>query len=208
MKTMLIATSVAVVGATASHASLIGTELRIGSLSQVTSSSELFLDDFPASAIVSETEVEFPSAESLFGDFPRPPNSFVVDTSIDAGADFLEVDFDNAGSGRFASWFENTYIFGFSSEALVTITGATVNRDVSNLGISDGNVYFDGGDLFVNVTGLPFNSSSFLRIDLASRVDPKPPEQPSGVIPLPAGFPLLLGGLALFGIVARRSKRC
>ena len=56
----------AILGATAADASLIGTELRIGSINQVTSSSEVFINDFPASAIVSDA-VEFPSADSLFG---------------------------------------------------------------------------------------------------------------------------------------------
>lgn len=196
------ATSIlAILGATAADASLIGTELRIGSINQVTSSSEVFINDFPASAIVSDA-VEFPSADSLFGGAPRPPGSFVVDTSIDAGADFIEIDFDNAGSGSFASWLQNTYIFGFSSDALVTITGASVDRSLSNLGISDGNVYFDGGDLFVNVTGLPFNTGSFLRIDLASQVDPLP--DPS-TIPVPATLPLLAAGLG--GLLLARRKR-
>ncbi len=195
--------SILAVAATASQASLIGTELRIGSVNQVTENSEIFTGDFPASAIVIEPQVEFPSAESLFGDFPKPPGSFTVDTSINAGADFLEIDFDNAGSGSFASWFQNTYIFGFSSAALLTITGAEVDRDVSNLGISDSNVSFFGEELFVNVSGLSYNSDSFLRIGLQSTVAPVPLP-----VPLPAGLPFLVGGLAcLFGLSRLRQSR-
>ncbi len=205
VRSILIVATVAI-SATTAQASLIGTELRIGTVSQVSSGSEIFLNDFPASAIVSATEVEFPSADSLFGDLPRPPGSSIVDTSIDAGAAFIEVDFDDAGSGSFAPWLQNSYVFGFSSDALVTITGAQVDREVTTLGIADGNVSFDGGDLFVNVTGLRFDPGSFLRIDLASEVGPGPgepgPEGPGpSPIPVPASLPLLalaLGGLTAF----------
>jgi hypothetical protein len=85
----------------------------------------------------------------------------------------------------------------------VTITGASVDRDVSNLGISEDNVYFDGGDLFVNVSGLRFNTGSFLRIDLASRIDP---EQPAPV-PVPAALPLLGIGIGTLGLLRRKRRK-
>lgn len=182
-------------------ASLIGTELRIGAINQVSATSELFLIDFPASAIVSEDTIEFPSADSLFSGFDRPPGSYIVDTSINAGGNYIEVDFDNAGNGRFASWYRNAYIFGFTSEALVTITGASVDRSVSNLGVNDSSVYFEGGNLFVDASGLSFNPDTFLRINLEAEIGPDPdPEPPVSPVPLPASLPLMvvvLGALFL-----------
>jgi hypothetical protein len=89
-------------------------------------------------------DVQFPSAESLFDGAPRPPDSFIVETSIDAGAEYIEVDFDNAGSATFAPWVQNTYVFGFAADALLTVTGAAADRSVSNLAILDENVFFGG----------------------------------------------------------------
>lgn len=65
------------------------------------------------------------------------------------------------------------------------------------------NVSFFGEELFVNVSGLSYNSDSFLRIGLQSTVAPVPLP-----VPLPAGLPFLVGGLAcLFGLSRLRQSR-
>ena len=156
--------------------------------------------------------MEFPSLGSLSGELP--PSYFVVDLAVNAGNDFLEFDYDNAGSGLFGSAFFNGYRFTFDSAVAATITGATVNQGVTTNGLTDSRLSFSGNQLSVNVQGLPFNSSMFGRIDLAVEGGPGgegEPDAGSGggdggpeVVPLPATLPILISGLAVLGGLRRR----
>ena len=155
--------------------SLIGTELSLSLRNQTTPSSELFVSLFPASAIVSETEVEFPDVESLFGGDPVPPEiGAIADVAIDAGADFLEIDFTNAGFSQFASAFENTYVFTFDSAIALQITDATIDDSVTTLGLTPDRINFAGNELFVNVQSLSFSPTTLARINLNATAVPEP----------------------------------
>ena len=144
---------------------IVGSEFTVGAISQETPNSQLFLEEFPFTTTVIDPGVEFPSADSLFGDFPRPPNSFVIDTSIDAGPNYVDIDFDNAGFGLWAPWHRNEYIFTFDSALGLNLSNATVNQSLSTYSESELLFSTEGNQLFVGASGIPFDPSSFIRIE-------------------------------------------
>jgi hypothetical protein len=98
--------------------SLLGSIVSVSTLAQGAPDSEPLITSFDTSEVVQGDEIEFPDVESLFDPSSPVPPGFarsLVDTSIDFGADFIEIDFDNVTANRFASGFENTYIFEFSN---------------------------------------------------------------------------------------------
>lgn len=187
----------------AATVSLIGTELSLRTEAQATPTSQLFVTSFPASATVSENLVEFPDVESLFDPTVGVPPGFassLVNVAIDAGEDYLEIDFANSAPFfQFATGFQNTYVFTFASSVAVNITDAVIDTNVTTLGLTDERVTFSGNELFVNVQSLRFNTSTIARINLTA-------EQAVAPVPLPAGLPLILTGLLGFGLMARRKK--
>ncbi|WP_414549509.1 PEP-CTERM sorting domain-containing protein [Anabaena sp. CCY 0017] len=192
------AAMVAVSGGSALGFTLVGSELRVGVELQSTPTSELLVSSFPVSAIVSESAVEFPDAQSLFnpGDFP---GFFIVNTAIDAGADYLELDYSNAGSGGFSNIFKNNYVFTFTSPIALQITNVLIDPSTT-LGITPDSVTFDGDRLTVSVRGLSYNSNSFVRLNLSGTTVPNP-----NPITVPEPSSLLgLGILALGGAMLKR----
>ena len=113
---------------------------------------------------MSESAVEFPNARSLYrpGDFS---GFSIVNSAIDAGADYLELDYANAGIGVFANTFKNTYVFTFSAPVALQITDVLIDPSTT-LGLTPDRVTFDGNELSVNVRGLFFNRNSFVRLNL------------------------------------------
>jgi len=205
-------TSVALVtlsAGSASALSLIGSELKLRTEAQSTPTSQFFVTSFPASAIVSETQAEFPNVESLFDPSVGVPPGFanaLVDVAIDAGADYLEIDFDNAGSGRYATGFKNTYVFTFTAPIALQITNAVIDP-LTTLGLTADRVAFNGSELFVNVNGLQFNQNSFARLNLTTAaINPKPPIVPDPTaVPEPSSM-LLLGSATGVGALFKRYK--
>lgn len=191
----IVAAIAAATTAGAAPVDLIGTELSLRTQGQATPTSELFVTSFPASATVTADDVEFPDVASLFDPTVGVPPGFarsLVDVAIDVGADFLTIDFDNVVPNRFATGFQNTYVFTFDAETRLAITDAVIDEDVTTLGLTDDRVFFEGNELFVNVNALPFNTSTFARIELTA-----------AVVPLPASALLLVGGLIGLGGLAR-----
>lgn len=191
-------------GSLAAPVSLLDTDLSLRTVAQGTPTSEEFVTSFPASAVVSAEEVEFPDVASLFDPTVGVPPGFansLVDVAIDAGADFLTIDFDNSAPFfQFATGFQNTYVFTFDDEVAPTITGATIAEDVTTLGLDPSDVTFAGNELFVNVESLRFDVSTFARIDLTAEVGPAP-------IPLPAAGAMLMSALAAAGGLSLRRRR-
>lgn len=186
------------------YAGLNGTELSLRTLFQATPMSTPIITSFERTVAVSSSTVEFPDVASLFNPGSNvPPGFALVNVAIDVGNDYVEIDFDNSGAHtRFASSFENTYVFRFDSAAVVDITGAQINTDVTTLGLAPSDVRFTGNELFINVDSLSFNPTTFARIDLLVQGGPPP-------IPEPATYAMLLAGLAMVGWYApirRRNK--
>ncbi len=184
------ASAIALSGGSVLAATLVGSELSLRTEAQLSSTSQLFVTSFPVSRIVSESTVEFPNVESLFDPTVGVPPGFagsLVNVSIDAGADYLEIDFDNAGFQRFASGFKNTYVFTFSAPIALQITDVLIDPQTT-LGLTLERVTFDGNELFVNVQGLQFNPSTFARLNLqtiaTSEPDPVSVPEPSPVFSL------------------------
>lgn len=183
--------------------SLVGTELKLDGLLQATPTSPTSTFTATVSAIVSETAVEYPNVND-FGitntsvpGFPAPITT--VPVAIDAGADFLTIDFDNTSLSSFVPAFQNTYIFTFADIVAPLITEAEIDTSVTTLGLTPDDITFSGNQLFVNAESLSFNTSTFARINLTAE---------AGVahIPLPAGLPLMVSGLIGIGLLARRKK--
>ena len=156
------------------HAGLVGTEASIRTIFQQTPTSEIVEIGVVDTQIVSPDVVEFPSLEDL--EVTPPPTSStngLVDVAIDINDDSLTIDFDNSSPFfRFASGVENTYELTFDSEALRAFVSANINPSTT-LGLTASDVTFAGNQLFVNVEGLPFDSSTFAQIDF--EVVPLPP---------------------------------
>lgn len=208
--------SVAMVTFSASSAlgvTLTGSELRLRAEIQRTPTSELLVSAFPVSAIVSESAVEFPDSQSLGGsnDFP---GFFIVNAAIDAGADYLKIDYANAGSGVFANTLKNNYVFTFTAPIALQITNVLIDPSTT-LGLTGDRVAFDGSELFVNVQGLSFNPNTFARLNLTTvaasepgaDINPEPdidiPASDSAAVPEPSSM-LLLGSAALVGTIFKR----
>lgn len=179
--------------------SLVGTELKLDALAQATPTSPQSRFAAMVSAIVSDTEVEYPNVNDFgFTDvtipgFPRPVTT--VPVAIDAGADFLEIDFDNTSPFNFfVAAFQNTYIFTFADIVAPRIVEAEIDTDVTTLGLAPEDVTFLDNQLFVNVEGLTFDTSTFARINLTA-------------VPLPAALPLMLSGVVGLGVLARWKRK-
>jgi hypothetical protein len=212
IKALPLFASVAMVtfsGGSALGLTLVGSELRLGSEIQRTPTSELLVSSFPVSAIVSESAVEFPNLQSLFDpdDFP---GFYIVNSSIDVGADYLEIDYANAGFGVFSNTFKNNSVFTFSAPIALQITDVLIDPSTT-LGLTPDRVTFDGNELTVNVRGLSYNRNSFVRLNLSTVAASEPDGSTvpdSGVaVPEPSSV-LSLGILALAGsILKQRTKR-
>ncbi len=200
-------TMVAFSGSSAMAATLVGSELKLRLERQSTPTSELLVSPFPASAIVSESAVEFPNAQSL----GSVPGFSIVNVAIDAGADYLELDYPNAGFGRFANTFKNTYVFTFSAPVALQITDVLIDPSTT-LGLTSDRVTFDGNELSVNVRDLSYNQNSFARLNLSTVAASEPdvstvPDSGAAAVPEPSSV-LSLGIVALAGtILKRRTKR-
>jgi hypothetical protein len=166
------------------QAGLVGTEASIDSIVQRTPTSDPFAISVQETAVVQNEVIEFTNIGRLDLDIP---GIFLVNTDINIDNDFLTIDFDNAGSGLFIPAVENTCIFTFDADTLRTFVNANINPSTS-LGLTPSDVTFAGNQLFVNVEGLPFDTSTFAQIDFE-------------VVPLPSGVHVR-GGDRCSGILA------
>jgi hypothetical protein len=205
-KTLSLLTSIAIVALSSSSAlafSLIGSELGFRLETQRTPTSTLLVNRSPISAIVSESAVEFPNVQSLFN--PRDfPGFSTVNATVDVGADYLEFDYAKAGSGIFSNTFKNDYVFTFTAPIALQITEVSIDPRTT-LRLTPEKVTFAGNELFVNVSGLFFNSNSFARINLTTVAVSDPDTNPNDPAAVPEPSALL--GMALAGSGLAYSKR-
>jgi PEP-CTERM motif-containing protein len=180
-----------------SQAALIGSQLSVEAIFQLTPSSPIETIGFLTTATVIDPGIEFPSFQAL--EVPGAGlGTGLVDTSVDVGDNFIEIDFDNTSPfTSFASAFQNTLVFTFDSLAAISITGATIDTGVTTLGLTAGDVTFSGNQLSINVEGLSFNTSTFVQIDLLSEGGPS-------AVPLPSA--IWLFGSGLLGLLGFRRQ--
>ena len=166
------------------QASLVGSVISYEGIFQSTPTSEVQRIGALTTAVVSASEVEFP----MLGELDlNVPGLRLINASLDVGADYVEFDYDNAGSGTFAVGYQNTVILRFDREAALIFTEAEIDTGVTNLPILPEDVTFDGNELFINFgSGGSYSPSSFGRINLT-------------VVPLPAAVWMFLGALGVLG---------
>lgn len=199
IKTSFLAASLFV--SCAANATLVGSDITLDTIYQQTGLDAETLIGVSATETVRDPGVEFPS----LGDLSIPDrSSSLVDVSIDAGNDFVAIDFDNAVQGsQFSTGYFNGYILTFEEDVAENLTGAAVDSDVTTLELSDSDIELSGNQLSINVAGLYFDTSTYARIDLQSDATAQP--QP---VPLPAGVWLLGSGLlGLMGVKRLRKAK-
>ncbi|GFO76844.1 hypothetical protein BPLS_P4889 [Bathymodiolus platifrons methanotrophic gill symbiont] len=140
---------------------LLGTEITL----------KVIYQPYPSSAIGTISSINLETVIDPGHEFPRINeldiyNYSLVNVSIDVGDDYIEIGFRNASSGRFSRAVENTYVLEFDKMASGKIGSATIDRSVTTLDLSDSDVRLVDNELFINVESLPFNPSSFVRINI------------------------------------------
>ena len=152
---------------------LLGSRLTYGSRQQVSAFSNVIETVESANPIVTSLDVELPEIARLFGTDGIVPNEFQVNVSYDIGDVYVEINFDDVFSaGTFSSRFLNAAVLSFSAPRDIQITGVSIDDSVTTFGLTEDRIAFDGNELEINFQGLPYNSSSFVRIDLELFQDP------------------------------------
>ena len=150
---------------------LTGTIVSLETWAQATSTSTLSVTSFENQVRVRDPEVEYPDVESLFDPSSTVPPSFarsLVDVAIDIQPSAITIDFDNVTHRQYAYGYQNTYVFTFDARAEPLLANARIDSKVTTLGLDPEDVYVEGNRLFVNVEGLSFDTSTFVRINLKS----------------------------------------
>jgi len=195
VKKLIIGSLIYMASSHSGYAALLGSELSIETLLQSSSTSATSTIGFLTTATVVEPGIEFVSLQAL-----ETTGSTLVDVAINAGNDFIEIDFTNTSPlNSFNSAFKNGYMFTFDTVAAIDITGATIDTSVTSLGLSSSDLVFSGNQLFVNVEGLSFNTSTFARINLTST---------GGVSAVPLPSAMWLFGSGLIALSAFRKSKC
>ena len=159
--------------------SVLGAQIRIETYFQDRPEEPLVTGSLPYRTVISDA-VEFPNVASLEDPNVLPPPGFagtLVNTSIDFGADWLEISFANIRRGefQFAHGSQNTYVFIIGQDCLIAIAEPRIDRARSSLAIADAMVYAIDNRLHVNVSGLTFNATTRLRVDFGVVIPPVTP---------------------------------
>ena len=192
MKIIAIVAVVFCALAQVSEAALIGTELGFQRVYQATSTSQPIEVTSVNTFTVREPGIEIPHTSTI--PVINPVGIPVVDLSINAGNDFIDIGFANSAPfSSFVSAFRDSIIFTFDSSAKPTISSAIIDP-VTTLGLVASDITFAGNKLDINVgRGLSFDPSTVARIDLTS-LNP---------VPLPAAVWLFGAGLLGLGALGK-----
>ncbi len=150
-------------GEPAAAQGLVGSEITLVAILQRTPSAEPMMLSTVESARVSESDVEFPEVGKM--ELNRP-GLYLVDTTIDISDRRISISFERAGRGSFLKATQNTYYLYFVGENLPRIETARVDRANTTLPIKDEDVSAASNIVQINVSGLNYDPSSRLTIDL------------------------------------------
>ncbi|MEM7744070.1 MAG: hypothetical protein AAF409_10200 [Pseudomonadota bacterium] len=172
MRSFVLVLFVALVTTQAAHAQnadLIGSRFGLEGWNQRNPGDELLKVRVPGSATVRNPGVEFPQVSKLF-DTPEGRAAIragiigrFVNTWIDIGPNWIEIDFKRAGSGRFAGAHQNTYVFVFDKSSPIELSRARIDPRTT-LRVTPARLWARGNRLFLNVQGLYYDRTSFVRI--------------------------------------------
>jgi hypothetical protein len=102
-----------------------------------------------------------------FGLYPEGvQNGFdVIPVQVNISARRIEIGYaGNAADIVYPVKF-NGYVLSFDTDC-VLFDGAHIDPQGTNMAVSDANLNFEGGTLFINVSGVAFDSASRLAVDL------------------------------------------
>lgn len=150
-------------------AGLVGTQVSLRTIAQASQASVPMVTSFERSVTVSASQVEYPDVASLFNPGSPVPPGFarsLVNVAVDIADWHITIDFRNAGSSRYASGFQNTYAFRFAGATGIATLAPQIDIGATTLGLDPGDVTMAGNELFINVESLPFDHTTFVRINL------------------------------------------
>ncbi|MEM6622603.1 MAG: hypothetical protein AAF674_10270 [Pseudomonadota bacterium] len=170
LRVWLISMTLAAAPALAHAADLIGSRFGLEGWFQETPGHSVVRVAVPTRATVENAGVEFPQVSRLF-DTPEARRAIAqgrlhrfVNTWIDIGPNWIEVDFRRAGAGQFTPAHRNTYVFVFDQRSPIALSNARIDRARTTLPIGQARLRADGNRLHLNVQGLNYNAGSFVRI--------------------------------------------
>jgi len=149
--------------------SLVGSELSFRVIFQASPLDKPQVVTFPATAIVSEDEVEFPNAASFFDpNAPLPPEAKgMTNIQIDVTSNAVEISFKNIRKrSYFIEAFRNTSILTFEKKNEITLADARIDHWATNLALSQSRLSVAGNELHINFESLHYDETSFVRIIL------------------------------------------
>ena len=164
-------------------ASFLGSVIRLEVAHPTTST----LISTPTTATVVTPGVEFPDVSDF-----QLPGTPVVQTAIDISGTSITIDFDNVTYSSFAFAQFNGYILTDANGTLPDFAAATIDSSLTTLALTPGRVTVTANQIFINVSGLTFNTATFAKIDVTFGSTPQP-SAPSNLQATVAGNLLTLG---------------
>ncbi len=90
----------------------------------------------------------------------------VVPVQVEIAATRIELSYPSpAGEGQFLVAAFNGFILSFETECAL-FERVTLDRDFTTLAVEDGDIFAKGGDLYINLSGLPYGPEARLAVDL------------------------------------------
>ena len=122
----------------------------------------------PEVTVVVGDTVEFPEIQAQQGFV------FAVPIAIDLLDDSITFDFSKLGAGAFLVADFNGYILKDTEDMIPPFTAVSIDPAVTTLGITNDRITVDDDRITLNVSGLPYDSTSFAKLDLEFEVTKVP----------------------------------
>lgn len=129
--------------------------------------SVLAYDDPDLPLYVGEIYSAIVSDDVEFGLEPEGPQNGldVVPVVIDIDAERIELDYRAGGAGPMATTMFNGYVLSFTPDC-VLFDGAHIDKTVTNVPLTDKDLYFEGRTLRIDLSGKVTTPQSRIAIDL------------------------------------------